>query len=272
MPIRAFRKFRKHHRRVAGRKAGGRRARHNAPPRSMPAIAEAGRGQTCSIVETIQFPDIKSNTGYAYIFTLSQFNRAKALAPQFQYYKAAKVTWTYEVLYNTFQEGSNFSKPYMFTIMDRTQQVTDGSLQYLQHAGARSVAFTKTQHISYVPNWCSPGAMAVIYNTDGTISGINAQGYQKQYSWIESPTQSLAADNPADIQNYLYTQATLGAGAPQPTTSNNKCVYNGHRAYVDQSPGDANLISRVTCTVHWLFKGARYSPMATAPPYVPPTA
>ena len=272
MPIRAFRKFRKHHKRVAGRKAGGRKARLNAPPRSMPAIAEAGRGQSASIVETIQFPDVSSNTSYAYIFDLAQFDRARTLAPQFQYYKPAKVTWTYECLYNTFQEGSNYAKPYMFSSMDRTQQLTASSLGALQHAGARSVAFTKTQTISYVPNWVSPGAVALAKDGQGNVSSVYAQGYKKEYGWVNCPTRTLGSGaGPDEVYDVLYN-ASVG----QPlgiATANNMCYFNGHRMWIDQTPATtANVIARVTCTVHWLFKGAKYQVSGASPTVDVPVA
>ena len=242
-----------------GRKArkGGRR---KANP--MPAIATAGSGQMCRIVETFEGQDTFSNKIYQNVFSLAQFPRAAALAPYFQFYKAAKVTYTYEPLYNTFQEGSNFSKPYMYTLMARNQITVPYTLDNLQECGARPRAFSSTLKIAYKPNWCSPGLVSTSRTPEGAaVDVVVNNGLQVQYKWLASPS-IRNANTPLTDQN--DKPLIDSSGAPDANLVSNNVVYNGHYNFIDQLPvATQNLICRTTITVEWLFKGAKY-PVASA--------
>jgi len=227
----------------------------------MPAIA--GRGQTATVIETIEFDDILPNEVYQYVFQLAQFPRANQVAGNFAFHKAAHVEYKYEPLYNTFQDGpAALSKPYMYTLMNRQQEneftnINTQNFRAIQAAGAKAVALASTKTIKYVPNWCSPGLIAT------TAGGQPfSMGLQKEFGWLATPTGSTSpGTGPSNnvvvreidppIQNTAL--ATLGNYA-------NAVVYNGHLSYLDQkvaAGGDTPPpICRVTATVMWKFKGA----------------
>ena len=222
-------------------------------------MSSGGRGQTASIVETIVgTASLSSGSVYAQIFNLGLFPRAKSLAPQFQFYKAARVTFSYEPLYNTFQEGvATPSKPYMYLQMNRTQLLyTGANLQELQASGARPQSFTSLKNISYTPNWCSSGV--IVTNQSNPVLAVAQSGLKKEYTWLTCPTIDTGSANTstAVIDNAINQTGTFSGSS---FVVANQPVYNGHIIAFDQSSG-ASDIARVTVTVHWLFKGAHFSP------------
>jgi len=254
--------------------------------RRMPAVATAGNGQMARIVETLEFADLTVKDTYQNVFSLSQFPRACALAGNFQFYKAVKVIWSYEPCYNTFQSGNvATSKPYLYVLMNRTQNQNNApTLPQLQACGARPVALVSTKKIVYKPNWCSAGLTAVIPGPTPGDRNYIQQGLRAQYGWLASagrtlsiqngnPAGSVGNVNPPDItstglepinQNLDNSTITL-------TNSVNNTVYNGHTTYIDQEyqGAEAQVIARLTCTVHWVFKGAVFNnligPQSTSP-------
>ena len=252
MPIRRSRKGKARR----PRRAMGGRMRSRGGPSAGPSLAPSGRMQYASIVESI-YDDtgVAPNTLYSCVFSLSQFARAKALACQFQFYRAKKVTYTYTPLYNTFQEGvSGFSKPYMYLQMNRTQQFILGGLPELQHSGARPKPFTSVIKLTYTPNWCSGGLVA---QTNVDIAPTVNIGLQKQYGWLSCPFSDNGSTDQTEIVE--GAQTTASSNIDIPAIIPNCVVYNGHIAYVDQTGSTAGLYKCVI-QVHWEFKGAHYSP------------
>jgi len=251
------------------RKRASRPRRNNRKtrvPRGMgrsagPSMAAGGRGQYASIVETIIDPDGTYNAGQNYneTFSLSLFPRAKSLAPQFQFYRAKMVTYTYEPLYNTFQQGSAGSKPYIYLQMNRTQLQFTNGLAELQASGARPKPFTSLTKVSYVPNWCSPGL--VVQDGDNPAQGVAQLGLQKQYAWLATPqTDTGSADTANDIRDQAAN--TSNQYPTNNSVISNKVLYNGHVVHIDQQPVTTppTPIGRLTIQVHWEFKGAHFSP------------
>lgn len=238
----------------------------------MPVISTNGMGQMASIVETKQETDMLSGLIKFGTFTLSEFPRAAELAPYFKFYRAAKVVYTYEPLYNTFQDTAGaISKPYIYIAMNRTQEANQPGvgLAQLQAQGARPRALTKNIVVSYKPNWCSPG-VSIVY-TDNALMGkvvySEPQGLKVENAWLSTPDASTYGVNRAERVTLLTTGPVIspfppGGGAVNaayPVVQANCVQYNGHVAYVDQSIGNAsgNPIARVTISVHWEFKGAK---------------
>jgi len=259
-------------RRYAKKRKGGKAKMY----RKMPNVATAGSGQMARIVETCEFADLTVKDSYSNIFSLAQFPRASTVAASFQFYKAAKVVWSYEPCYNTFQSGNTtVSKPYLYIVMNRTQNQNNAqTLTQLQACGARPQALIGTKKVSYRPNWCSPGLTAI--NPGPTPGDRNylSQGLQAQYGWLASAgrTTSLQNGNPAGSGG-LYNPPTLNPIPMQPinqsidvTNTNtaieaNSTIYNGHTSFVDQEyvGQSGQVIARLTCTVTWLFKGAVFN-------------
>lgn len=226
--------------------------------KSMPLTAGIRESQqNATIIETIEYTDLSANALEHCAFTLAEFPRARTIANYFQFFKAKKVVWTYEPLYNTFQDSvGGITKPYLYVAMNRIQRPnTNVTREVLQAQGAQPQAFTGKKVISYVPNWCSPGLTAI-----ATAPNMNTslQGLKAQYSWLAS-----------NFGNFLYSGDTRPAGYPTIPSPNHSqfALYNGHFALADMTIAGADqpLVARVTCTVHWVFKGARFDD-APAPP------
>lgn len=249
--------------------------------KKVPTIA--GPNQFMQIIETREAQDLVSNAGGIHNFTLSQFPRAQLMSGMFRFYRAVKVIWQYEPAYNTFQEGTGFSKPYIYLVMNRDQNTgypQIASLQDIQACGARPRALTGKVKLSYKPNWCSPGLLTMLQSTGGSIPAgelvtVQQNGLQCQYGWLATPNNPPASVNPVPgvpgtnsttdtyqpVFNNNITDATKFANAAPnmfPLSFNN-VTYNGHTSFIDQALVNGNpLCCRLTATVVWQFKGAKW--------------
>jgi len=256
--------------RKSGRKSG----------RGMPSTATSGKGQYAKIIETIEFADLTPNALFQSIFSLSQFPRAATLAGNFAFYKAAKVMWNYEPLYNTFQDSVGASTvPYLYTLMNRGQMNPSPvpGLKNIQACGARPIKLVSKTTIAYKPNWCSPGLLAVL-KADGTepgaVNNVLQQGTKQQYDWLACSGQEVRSINGTSVEvpnlapvvtaNIDGTDGIVVVPPPAGIFSAvqvpNNVVYNGHLNWIDQEV-DANSqpVARLTCTVEWNFKGALFN-------------
>lgn len=229
------------------------------------------KNQMCKVTETIAIQDILPGVQPVSAFTLMEFSRARYLAVGFQHYKAAKCTYTYEPLFNTYADDAPGSDtiPYLYSAMNRTgDSAAPNNLLALQSMGARPVKFNKKHVISYKPNWNTPGLtvnLTSLTNSDKTSVRL---GSKAEYGWIDaSPFQSrnnvagppaqnttgelfsvLPADLPADISAPTY-QADAQRSAAYDV------VYNGHNVIFDQATrNELRPIGRLTLTVEWHFK------------------
>jgi len=260
----------------------GRKGLRRANRRSMPTTAD--KGHTARIIETLETTDIDSNQPYSQVFKLGQFPRASALAACFMFYRAKRVIYNYEPLYNTFQDGNGAaSKPYMYVVMNRSQQLltnTMTSLSSFQVAGSRPVGLTGTKVVSYRPNWCSPGLLAVRTTTAGggqVLTDYATLGQQVQYGWLATPEGILnfysnVTANDQPVNNLAIPTPITGQQpfSTQPSITNS-AIYNGHLVFLDQKIlGDSvdAPVCRVTIQVEWEFKGAK-NPFVTKQPTPP---
>lgn len=226
--------------------------------------------QMASVKETLQItPNLNGNAAYAFQFTLGQFERASNIARNFKWYKAVRVEWSIEPLFNVFtDDGTPQSIPYLYMLMNRTQDNTGNTLQDLQECGCKPQKLTSKKVFRYVPNWCSPGLLSYSTSTVGTtggeayVSNVYQNGLKPQYAWLKSPgtvttptsLPSSSFVNPAE--NQIGTMASI---------TDNQVVYNGHTIFLDQALSGDVPVARVTVTVHWEFKDPQCI-YATAPP------
>jgi len=257
-----------------------RRARRPARrARRIPRSIVARAPQMARIKETIQFVDLLPNNSYYNGFSLSQFERANALALYFRWVKPLRITWQYEPLYNTFQESGTVGiyapgVPYFYYAMNRTQDNHNYTLSDLQAQGAKPKKFSSKITISYRPNWCSSGLL-LQGQTNNSIVGLRAMGLKPQYGWTQSPNST--ADNAANMDPVI--PATVDANTFNPQTGltpavtgnlSNQVLYNGHDVFIAQPNGiNAQRICRVTCTVEWAFKDPNNSTGEAAPRVMP---
>lgn len=240
------------------RKRPARRHRKLRVPRTMPAMA--GKNQMGTVIETLDKGTILANAGQLYTFTLGQFPRAYAMSTLFSFYKATKVIWTYEPLFNTFQEGAGaVGKPYIVLEMNRQQEVVNTGYRNLISAGGRPTPLASVKKITYKPNWCSPGLPMYQGNfSTGDISQLASTGLQKQFGWLATPpTTPLGAFNPGTTDNPAAPINDTTSGTIPVNINYNNVTYNGHASHIFQDGALNNPICRVTCQVQWVFKGAK---------------
>jgi hypothetical protein len=218
--------------------------------------------QMAKIQETVEFTDMLADQVYNFNFNLSQFQRASDLAPNFKWYKAAKVEWRIDALYNTFQESSTGTVPYIYKVMNRTQSAQPLNIQDIQAQGAKPVKFVGAHKVSYRPNWCVLGPLQTqpVAGTGSLVaaSPIYANGLKAVYDWISSPEgnagQNNTASNPLAFAPIKPTPGFAGV-SQSVVNAPNQTIYNGHAVFIDQLiPVAALPVARVSCTVTWLFK------------------
>lgn len=220
------------------------------------------------ISETVEYNDFLPNTSYYNGFNLATFSRASSLAKSFRYYKPTKVTWVYEGIYNTFQESSATTPatpglPYLYSVMNRTQNNHNYSLADLQAMGGKPRKLSGKITVSYKPNWCSSGLM-IQGQTNNSIVGLRSMGQKAEWGWLQCPVDDTVTDGSTGPEPVIPTTITGTSFNPQtgltPKMTGDmadQVLFNGHDIYIDQANGiNVNRICRVSCTVQWSFKGA----------------
>jgi len=253
------------------RRRAARRARRRNPRR--PSAPRRLRGKKSSqvayITETIEYSNIDANNSYFTGFTLAQFNRACSLCPNFRWYKPLSVTYTYNPIYNTFQNTSGAAgTPYLYMAMNRTQDNHIYNRFDLQAQGAKPIRFNKPITKTYKPNWCSSGLIVAGQSgsPDDSIHTAQAQGLRAQWGWLQSPPAG-ANSNPsttAPVPVFPDTQGIPAAIAPAQSPSSSatmlpvqaaNTMFNGHDTFIQQDNAISGQdVARLTVTVRWAFK------------------
>jgi len=233
--------------------------------------------QIARIKETLAFANVDSGAAYSFTFQLDQFERASTLAPNFKWYKAAKVEWTLEPLFNTFtDDGTPQSMPYLYVTMNRTQDSVPLNLQDLQAMGCKPQKLTSKNTIAYRPNWCSPGLISYFKDQDSYVREIRQGGLKAQYAWLQCPNTNGAITPFIPSQSTpIEPQYNFDPTQNMATVIPAQVVYNGHNIYIDQALASQLPVARLTCTVHWEFKGPHYTaavPSAKTVVPLPPVA
>lgn len=228
-----------------------------------------GPKQYAHVRESIEFQSINSNQMYGYVFALGEFQRANSVSTNFKFYRAARVTYTYEPMFNTYPNTSGAGAPgipYFYVAMNRTQDGTLGnSVNNLLAMGAKPKKLSKIIKVSYVPNWCSPGLL--VQNVDNNnITQINQMGSKSEYGWLPCPplatpwsSHKIQGISPFQPLNLTVTGDNLngigiGIGNTETNIVTNGVFYNGHVAYIEQINRSANTLVKCTVTVDWVFK------------------
>lgn len=211
------------------------------------------------ITETVELADIDSNTKYNEVFQLGQFTRALRISENFKFYRAKKVLYKYEPVYNLFSEGAGAGEtiPLAYMIMNRTQENNTGwGKAQFEEQGALPRKFTSEIALEYTPNWCAPGLISVKRDVaTNNVSDVLQQGVQKCYNWLMTPTDSLSEFRQSSLieTNGLVTQGYNMANNPAA-----QVIYNGHNVFFDQiTEGTVRKVCRRTVTVVWEFKGPK---------------
>lgn len=212
--------------------------------------------QYATLTETYQPTDLNVNTTYNQSFALYQFKRANEVAANFRFYRAKRVVWKYEPLFNLYTDGGVDSLPYLYAVMNRTQDNFGESANQLRQMGAVPQVFNSTKTIAYKPNWCAQGlgTYTQVGGPGNPITSINGTGLRKCYDWLECPR--LGGQ---DSTQTITPNVSIGAaGVTAMANYTSSVLYNGHNVRFDQvlAQGTAD-ICRLTVTVEWEFKGPK---------------
>lgn len=215
--------------------------------------------QMAKIVETIEFNKLAPNQVQAMTFNLNQFQRARTLATNFRWYKPTKVTWTIKPQFNVFQSAAGSSSvPYIYQLMNRTQDSSFVTQEDLLSCGAKPRKLTATHKTSYRPNWCSPGLIVqnvvpLIGQFGGALNNVYMNGLQAQYGWLQAPNNPPGSQ--AGVTAVIpLTKVTSSANTPVANLPS-ATIFNGHQVYIDQQTTTPTVPTfEVTCQVHWSFK------------------
>lgn len=215
--------------------------------------------QMARIVESIEFNKLLPNATQSMTFNLNQFERARTLATNFRWFKPLRVTWTIKPQFNVFQSAAGSSSvPYIYQIMNRTQDSSAMTQSDFLSCGAKPRKLTGENKTSYRPNWCSPGL--IVQNVvslpgqfGGALNNVYMNGLQAQYGWLQAPNNLPSSGQlpsgvvPLQAPNVYANSPVVNIPA--------HTLFNGHQVYIDQQTSTPTVSTfEVTCQVTWLFK------------------
>jgi len=211
--------------------------------------------QMANISESIEFNRLSPNVVQACTFSLSQFQRAKALAVNFRWYKPTSVSWKIEPQFGTYQAvPGGPTVPYLYTIMNRSQDSSFMTLSDMLTQGAKPVRLVAAKSLTYRPNWCSPALIAQNVQQGsgfgGYLNQIAIAGMTPAYGWLQAP--DVIGGSIAPIMQLAGNGTTVNAAV---TNNPASTVFNGHQYFIDQQvTGGSTPTFKITCTVKWSFK------------------
>jgi len=252
MPPRRFRrKARKPLRKGKGRK------------RLAPKLNRGGGGLSrdnyAVIKETSNKGLMQANTAYINDFNIRSFPRAMSLMSSFRFYRLKKVIFTYNPIYNTFQDGVGASSvPQMVWAMNRVGDSYAAGYNQLCQQGAIPFKFLSKKTIAYKPNLTQ--VLQVTQTTTSPTSLYNmgiTPVYDKWINTQTSPFQQVKPDPNPDSQQHFITL--------------NYPTYYGHDVFFQQDFTDsAPDVAHFTVTCYWEFKDAIWDNVSDAPALLPP--
>lgn len=235
------------------RKAAPRRRKGKGVRRSRPRAQK----QMAQIVETIEFNRISPNVVQGCVFNINQFQRAKALAVNFRWYKPTHVTWKIEPQFGTYQAvPGGATVPYLYQLMNRTQDSSFMTLSDMLTQGCKPSKLVAAKSLSYRPNWCSPGLLmqnvVSAPGFGGTINNVTVCGMKAEYGWLQAPNEA----NSASIIPFYAAGVAPGTLTNTPVQNAvTTTIFNGHQYFIEQqTTAGTTPTFKVTCTVKWSFK------------------
>lgn len=170
-------------------------------------------------------------------------------------------------MFNTYQSaaGGQTTIPYVYTIMNRTQDKPALLLNDLLAQGARPRKLTSIVKTTYKPNWCSPGLLSMNVQSGpgfgGYVQNITQNGLQPEFGWLSTPgTYYASSTNFADLQSLATRVSSVtNTGNNQVTNAPALAIYNGHVLYIEQLNAPQVIACKITAKVTWVFKDPKYN-------------
>jgi len=220
-----------------------------------------------TVTEVVEQADLMPNKVYNTAFRIDavvddnvessqRFQRAITVASQYRFYRCSRVEYQYIPSYNTFQDGSGTTVPYLYHVMNRSgEELPNAPIDnaYLQRMGATPVKMTKTIVKSYKPNTLVGTAA-----THDIVPGTNPGGIPGgNIRWTFTPKYD-------EWQSTEFLQPTPNGvespgGIPLNPAGFGPSSYYGHYFYIKQDKDAVaeDPVGDLMVKVHWQFKDPR---------------
>nr|WAE42328.1 MAG: capsid protein [Cressdnaviricota sp.] len=239
----------------------GARGRPASAPRSMNPMNDMA-----TVTEVVEQADLLPNTVYNTAFRIDaitqdetavsqRFMRALTVASQYKFYRCSRVEYEYIPSYNTFQDGSGTTVPYLYHVMNRTGEELPAppyDNAFLQRMGAMPIKLTKQITKSYKPNTlmgtCSTHDLVAGTNPTGNPGGNIRWTFTPKYDEWQS-TEFLG----------LTPQQASAGGNTMTQVGFAPSTYYGHYAYIkqDRDATGEDPVCDLIVKVCWEFKDPR---------------
>lgn len=245
------------------KKKGGRKGgKKSSPPRSLNPMNDMA-----TVTEVVEQKDLLPNNIYNTAFRIDavtdegqpdsqRFMRALIVASQYKFYRCSRVEYEYLPAYNTFQDGSGTTVPYLYHVMNRTgEQLPNPPYDnaYLQRMGATPMKLTKAIAKSYKPN-----TLVGTASTHSIVQATNPSGIPGgNIRWTFTPKYD-------EWQSTEFLQPTpngveSAGGVPLNPAGFGPSTYYGHYIYIKQDKDAVaeDPVCDLIVKVHWEFKDPR---------------
>lgn len=245
--------------RKGGRKAGKRKA--------IPQAVKSSPTDQATCTEIVEIPDLLPNNVYNTAFRIDaatedgiassvRFQRATILASQYKFYRCSRVEYEYLPSYNTFQDGSGTTVPYLFQVMNRNGEELPAAPYdnaMFQRMGASPVKMTKTITKAYKPN-----TLVGTVSSKDIVPATNPTGIPGgNINWTFTPKYD-------EWQSTEFLQSTPSGvespgGVPLNPAGFGPSTYYGHWFYIKQDKDAVaeDPVADLLVRVHWEFKEPR---------------
>lgn len=173
----------------------------------------AMRGNTAEVVETTPSTFAGGGTGqlianklYLAQVHLAQYARALSVSKSYRFYRIRTVKYVYKPDANVF--GIGIVVPQLYTIMNRSGDVSTFTLDDLKDQGSKPRQFTKPLNVKYSPSTVISVSDTPTGDVSAMLSGskkwlstddINVP-YWGHYFWIDYPTTPIMLYGRLDIE------------------------------------------------------------------------
>lgn len=216
------------------RRAAPRRARKGVGRKSKTNVSEFA---SCSVIRTVDPTSTTTNRQYSWDnFALQDYDRAVAIAKQYQHYRITGITVRMKPAYDTYSlgGGSVVQKPNLYYMIDKAGSIPDNfTLEALKQMGARPHSFDENPvKINWRPS---------VLQEDLNIAGAASATQYKISPWLATNGN---ATNP---------------GAWVPST----VAHQGLKWYIDQPGGSTTVY--VEIEVQFQFKKPLMPTLSSTP-------
>jgi len=214
------------------------------------------KNDMASIIEGKNDFDIEPNVVYTQQLDIRSFPRALILASQFKFMRAVKVEYRILPRYNTYQEGTGITKPYLYYAFNRNGAQLPGligtgsTLFQLERMGAKPISLTKLVDLKYVPNTLV-GEASSHYMNPQTTNPPNVPGGNINWSFVPKYKEWISTEF---LRSTPYGLSSLGGPPLNPAGFGPPTYYGMWFTVAQDGVPEEATIADAQVRVHWEFK------------------